>query len=317
MAKKMLADLSDGMMVQTLVYLKQKRLIPYKQKAGSFLTLTLADRSGSLEAKCFENAEEIFRRLAEGTVLSISGRASLYQGTLGLVLDKALLCESPVDFADFMPAYTGDVTALEARFATLLASITDPDLSRLLQAIFADPALRAQCHDAPAAKTMHGAYLHGLLEHVVQQAELAEAACRCYPQADRDMVMAGVLLHDIGKTVEFAWGLSIEYTKYGNLQGHTVIGDRLIFERGREVGVSEETALRLSHLILSHHGEMAFGAVVLPKTLEAVILHSVDNLEAKANHTIHMLESGDPGAEWSDYDRIEGRQWYRGTKGDG
>ena len=314
MPKTMLADLTDGMSVQTLVYLKQKRLIPYKQKIGAFLALTVADRSGNLEAKCFDNAEEIFQRLSEGTVLAISGRASLYQGTLGLVLDKAITSDAPVNFADFMPTYQGDVAELEARFAALLSSITDSGLARLLQAIFADPDMRAKYREAPAAKTMHGAYLHGLLEHVVRQAELAEAACSCYPQADRDLVMTGVLLHDIGKTVEFSWGISIEYTKYGNLQGHTVIGDRLIFERGREVGLDEETALRLSHLILSHHGELAFGAVVLPKTLEAVILHSVDNLEAKATHTIAMLENGDQSAAWSDYDRIEGRQWYRGDE---
>ena len=315
MPKTMLADLADGMPVQTQAYLKQKRLIPYKNKPGAFLVLTLADRSGSLEGKIFDNAEDFYGRLDEGKIVNIAGRASSYQGTLGLVLDSAGLWHGAVEMADFMPAYPGDVAALEAKLDALVASVTNADLSRLLRSIFTDPDIRAQYCQAPAAKGMHGAYLHGLLEHVVRQAELAEAACGCYPQIDRDMLIAGVLLHDIGKIVEFSWSLAIEYTKYGNLQGHSVIGDRLVYERGRELQISDETATRLSHLILSHHGQHEFGAPVLPKTLEAVILHSVDNLEAKATHCITMLENGDQGSEWSEYDRIESRCWYRGEAG--
>lgn len=312
MPKAMIADLTDGMAVQTQAYLKQKRVIPYKNKPGAFLTLTLADCSGSIEGKIFDNAEVIACQLTEGTIVNITGRASVYQNVLGLILDKVSSCDTPVEMADFMPCYQGDVAILVAKFDKLIDSLTDPDISLLIRSIFNDSETRAKFIDAPAAKAMHGAYLHGLLEHVVRQAELAEAACRCYPQAQRDMVIAGVLLHDIGKIVEFSWNMNIEYTKFGYLQGHALIGDRLIFDRGRELGISEETALRLSHLILSHHGEKEYGAIVLPQTLEAVILHGVDNLEAKATHCITMMQSGDATAAWSEYDRIEGRFWYRG-----
>lgn len=312
MTKAMIADLSDGMTVQTQAYLKQKRLIPYKNKPGAFLVLTLADCSGSIEGKIFDNAEVIACQLTEGTVINITGRASVYQSVLGLILDRAILCESPVDMTDFMPCYQGDVTALVAQFDALIDSLTDPDISLLIRSIFSDTDTRAKFINAPAAKAMHGAYLHGLLEHVVRQAALAEAACCCYPEAQRDMVIAGVLLHDIGKIVEFSWNMNIEYTKYGYLQGHALIGDRLVFDRGRELGIAEETALRLSHLILSHHGEKEFGAIVLPQTLEAVILHGVDNLEAKATHCIAIMNTGNTDAAWSEYDRIEGRFWYRG-----
>lgn len=312
MPKTMLADLGEGISVQTLAFLKQKRLIPYKNKPGAFLALTLVDRSGSIEAKVFDNAEEVAQSLREHEIISVAGRASSYQGTLGLVLERADPWDGPYDRHDFLPAYAGDVQELIIKLDTLVSSLTDPDLSRLVAAILTDPDIREKYLEAPAAKSMHGAYLHGLLEHVVRQAELAEAACRCYPQADRDMVITGVLLHDIGKIVEFTWDIGISYSKFGNLQGHAVIGDRLIFERGRELGIAEETALRLSHLLLSHHGEREFGAVVLPQTLEAVILHSVDNLEAKATHCITMMQNGDSADPWTEYDRIEGHYWYRG-----
>ncbi len=312
MPKQMLGDVANGAQVRTLVYLRQKRLIPYKNKSGSFLTLTLSDRTGSLEAKVFDDAEAIHESLADGQILSIAGRASVYQGTLGLVLDSVTPWDGPVNGADFMAAYAGDPHELEAKLDALIASLTDPELSRLVQNIFADPEIRTRYCEAPAAKRMHGAYLHGLLEHVVRQAELAECACRCYPQANRDLIITGVLLHDIGKTVEFSWGLSIDYTTIGRLQGHAIIGDRLLFDRGRELGISAETALRLSHLILSHHGTLEFGAVVLPQTLEAIILHGVDNLEAKAAHCLETLKNGNQAAAWTDYDNVEGHAWYRG-----
>ncbi|MHB9026452.1 MAG: 3'-5' exoribonuclease YhaM family protein [Armatimonadota bacterium] len=313
MAKTLLADVTDGLAVHTLAYLKQKKLVPYKNKTGSFLTLTLADRSGTLEGKIFDNAEEIAPRLPDNRIVSIDGRGSAYQGTLGMIIDKVVVWDGPVDKADFLPAYPGDVAALEAQLDALIASITTPDLTRLLRGIFDDPDVRARYVEAPAAKAMHGAYLHGLLEHVVRQAQLAETACRCYPQANRDLVIAGVLLHDIGKIDEFSWELTIDYTTRGRLLGHIVIGDRLVFERGREQGIGEELALQLRHLILSHHGQRDMGAVTLPQTLEAVILHSVDNLEAKAAHCQDMLRTGDAASMWSDFDRIEERFWYRGA----
>jgi len=316
MAKVMLGTLTEGMPVSTQAAVTQKKLLPFKNKSGSFLALTLADRSGTLDAKVFTNGEETAARIREGQIVAISGRAESYQGTLQLNLDLVEPYDGPVEKADFMPAYRGDVAALEAHLDRLVASITQPDLAQLLHAIFSDPDIRPRYCEAPAGKGVHGAYLHGLLEHVVRQAELAETACRCYPQAHRDLVIAGVLLHDIGKIDEYSWDLVIDITPRGRLLGHAVIGDLLIYERGRELGIDEDIATRLRHLVLSHHGTREFGAVVLPHTLEAVILHSVDNLEAKATHCIAMLNSGDPHAEWTEYDRVEGHMWYRGAVAD-
>jgi len=314
MPKTMLADFTEGMAVKTLACLVQKKLLPFKSKTGHFLALTLADRTCTLEAKVFNNGEEIDRRVREGGIVSIAGKAETYQGNLQLNLDSVEPWDGPVDKADFMPAYPGDVAALESKLDELIESLIQPDLSLLIRTIFSEPELRRRYCEAPAGKGMHGAYLHGLLEHVVRRAELAETACRCYPQADRDLVIAGVLLHDIGKIDEYSWELAIDITPRGRLLGHAVIGDLLVYERGRELGIDEETATRLRHLILSHHGTREFGAVVLPHTLEAVILHAVDNLEAKAAHCIDMLQTGNAVQPWSEYDRIEGHFWYRGME---
>jgi 3'-5' exoribonuclease len=313
MAKVMLADLSEGMSVNTLAYLKQMRLMPFKNKAGNYLRVLLADRSGTLGGKLWEGADEVASNLAEGTVVNVTGRVEKFGDTLEIKLDNLTPWTGATDPTDFLPAYAGDVDALAQKLDALLASFTNPELAGLLQAIFTDPEIRRKFCEAPAARGVHGAYLHGLLEHVVCQADLAEAACACYPRADRDLVLAGVLLHDVGKIEEFAWdGAGIEYSDIGSLHGHIIIGDRLVYEWARALGVDDELTTRLRHLILSHHGVPEFGAPVVPKTLEAVILHAVDNLEAKATHCIEMLTSGNPDAAWTEWDRIEGRTWYRG-----
>ncbi len=316
MAKQMLGELSEGQAVRTAAFVKSHKLLPFKNKPGVFLALTVSDRSGTVEAKAFTNAEEFAARAQDGTVVLLVGRCESYQGAVSLVLDSVETWAEPLDPADFVPAYAGDVAVLEAKLDALVASLTDPDLGALVRAIFSDPEIRPKYLQAPAAKGMHGAYLHGLLEHVVRQAELADAACRCYPQARRDLVIAGVLLHDIGKINEFSWSLGIDYTDLGRLEGHCVNGDRIVEHYARELGTDLHTALLLRHLILSHHGQAEFGAPVIPQILEAVILHAVDNLEAKATHCIEMLATGDPNRTWSDYDRIEGRFWYKGPAGE-
>lgn len=312
MPKTMLADITDGMTVRTLAYLKQKRLAPLRNKAGSFLTVTLTDRTGSINGKVWDDADAVAAPLKEGAVVSVVARAQVYQGTVELAIERIVPWGGPVDNRDFMPAYDGDADALIRRLDALVASLTDPELSAIVHAILDDPDIRPRYLEAPAAMQVHGAYLHGLLEHVVRQADLAEAACRCYPEANRDLVIAGVLLHDVGKVIEFTWGLGIEYSTPGRLLGHLVIGDQMICDRGRELGISDDTALRLRHLILSHHGVPEFGTVVLPQTLEAVILNHADMLEARATRCIAMLRAA-PDAEWTDYDRTEERRWYRGA----
>jgi len=314
LSKVMLGDLLEGMPVRTQAVCKSMKLLPFKNKPGNYLALTVSDRTASLEAKVFTNAEEQAARIAENSVVTIVGKCDAYQGNPQLVLDTVEPWLEPIDPADFLPTYPGDVAALEVQLDKWIASIQHPELSLLLHTIFADPDIRTRYCAAPAAKGMHSAYLHGLLEHVVRQAALADAACQCYPLADRDMVLAGVLLHDIGKINEFAWQLAIDYTDLGRLEGHCVNGDRLVDQFARELQIDQHLALRLRHLILSHHGQAEYGAPVLPQTLEAVILHAVDNLEAKATHCIEMLTSGDTSKAWTEYDRIESRYWYRGVK---
>jgi 3'-5' exoribonuclease len=314
MAKTMLGELSEGMAVQTLACARQLRLTPFKNKAGSFLRLMLSDRSGSMTAKLWEDGEAVAASIADGSVVKVTGRMESYQGSTEITLTGIAPWDGPVDPADFLPAYPGDVRALIAKFDALVNSIEDPEISLLLRSLFDDPEIRRKYCEAPAARGVHGAYLHGLLEHVVRQAELAETAARSYPQVDRDLLIAGVLLHDIGKIEEFDWEhLAIEYSTIGNLHGHIIIGDRLVYEWARGLQLSDELTLRLRHLILSHHGTGEFGAPVLPKMLEAVILHCVDNLEAKATHCIEMLRNGNTDNTWTEYDRLEGRVWYRGA----
>ncbi|MEI6521396.1 MAG: HD domain-containing protein [bacterium] len=313
MAKQMLAELTDGAAVSTLAVLKSKRKADYKNKVGTYLAVTLADNSGTIEAKMFDGGEDAFGRIFEGKLVEISGKAQKYNNSISILLDSIVEYDDEFNHDDFMPAYSGDYKILERELDQIIASVIDIDLKRLLKDIFSDENIRPAFCTAPAARGVHGAYIHGLLEHVVRLCRLADSVSTLYPQIDRDILLTGALLHDIGKIYEFSWSLSIEYTVLGSLHGHLVLGDRMLTDRCRQNDVPEDKAMKISHLILSHHGIPEYGTVVVPRTLEAMVLHHIDNMEAKITHCQEMLQTGLESSQWTEWDRVEGRQWYKGN----
>lgn len=314
MAKQMLAELSDGNIVSTLAVLKVKRKADFKNKAGTYLAVTLSDSSGTIEAKMFDGGDEAFAKITEGTLVEISGKAQKYNNSISILMDSIVSYDGEFEYDDFMPSYDGDYKELESELDNLISSINDSDLKRLLKDIFTDENIRPAFCNAPAARGVHGAYIHGLLEHVIRLCRLADSVSGLYPQIDRDMLLTGALLHDIGKIYEFSWSLSIDYTALGSLHGHLVLGDRMITDRCRQEGVPEEKAMMISHMILSHHGIPEYGTVVVPRTLEALVLHHIDNMEAKITHCQEMMKTGQNGSQWTEWDRVEGRQWYKGNE---
>ncbi len=313
MEKQMLAELADGNIVSMLAVLKVKRKADYKNKVGTYLAVTVADSSGSMEAKMFDGGEEAFGKIIEGKLVEVSGKAQKYNNSISILLDSISSYDGDFEYDDFMPSYDGDYKELECELDKIINSIADDDLKRLLKDVFNDENIRTDFCNAPAARGVHGAYIHGLLEHVVRLCRLAISVSGLYPKINRDMLVTGALLHDIGKIYEFSWDLSIDYTPLGSLHGHLVLGDRMITDRCRQEGVPEDKAMMISHMILSHHGIPEYGTVVVPRTLEAMVLHHIDNMEAKITHCQEMLKTGQDGSEWTEWDRVEGRQWYKGN----
>lgn len=297
--------------------LAQEAAYKISAKGSEYLELKLADASGDLKAflwdvRAIEGDMEAIRADA---FLWVKGSVTSYNGRLQLKLDKVrYAADAEVgDFARFFPVSARPVPEMLEELDGLLASVKDPWIGRLLSDLFvADAELRAAFAQAPAAKSMHHVCLGGLLEHTLSVAGMAERACGHYGNLNRDLVLAGVLLHDVGKTAELSYQRSFGYTDAGNLLGHIAMEAEWISRAaGRIPGFPEELRLQILHIVLSHHGRLEFGSPVLPKTPEALLVHYLDDLDGKLEVMFRAQRDETGGGAWSPFSRALERMIYR------
>lgn len=277
-------------------------------KDGShYLALTLGDRTGQMEARMWEldGAGDF----DAGDVVKLQGEVCRYNEKLQIKLRK-IRRATPGEFAlaDFVPQSERDISAMWTELESWVASFTDSDLQALLQAFLSDPAIAAALREAPAAKGLHHAWIGGLLEHILSLMGICDLVARHYPQVNRDLLLTGVFLHDIGKLRELSWGTSFDYTLEGQLLGHISIGLGMIDEKIAAMpNFPPAKRLLVQHLVLSHHGKYEYGSPKLPMTPEAIMLHYLDDLDAKmqtvrAEFTRNEA-AGRQGAEMTDWVR--------------
>ncbi|MFZ5564652.1 MAG: 3'-5' exoribonuclease YhaM family protein, partial [Thermodesulfobacteriota bacterium] len=288
-----------------------------KKDGNPFLRLVLSDRTGTIDAVLWDNVEPADAAVTEGMFVRATGSVSTYKGTPQLTLTGIDPVEtSQVNPADFLPVTTGDVNAMFRRLLALTRAMTSPDLRRLLERFWADDDfVENRFKRAPGAKMMHHAYLGGLLEHTVAVAELALVVADRYPgRLDRDMLLAGAILHDIGKTREFVYDTVIDYSDEGRLLNHMVLGIMMVEEKLAQVeDFSPERANLVKHMVASHHGTREFGAVEPPKTLEALVLNHIDEVDSKVAGIGAFMDSHDPRQKWTSYHRSMERYFYMGN----
>jgi len=264
-----------------LVLSKQQRTT---RAAKPYLSLILGDNSGQIDAKVWELADpRIAQDFSRGDAVKVRGSVSKFDGNLQLKIDQLKrLNAQEYDRADLLPATTYDIDELWAQLEAILASFTDPDLKRLVTAVLADGKIREAFCEAPAAKQLHHAFLGGLLEHVVSLLTLAVKVIPHYPILMRDLVLTGVILHDIGKIHELAWATGFEYTLEGTLLGHIQIGASMVEKTIDSLpGFPPRLKTLVLHTILSHHGKLEFGSPKLPMIPEALMLNFLDDMDAK------------------------------------
>jgi 3'-5' exoribonuclease len=277
------ADLADGQIVASLYLVREKEIRTSARTGKSWLELNLADRSGSIPAKMWDNFEAIAKTFERDDVVRVRGRVKLYNDRKELTLEQIVpAAEKDYELADFLPHTKYDVEGLCAELRAAIGGMKNPWLQKLLSGVVDDPEIAAKLKRAPAAMTMHHAYLGGLLEHTVSLIGLANAVCAHYPELDRDLLLAGVVLHDIGKLDELRYARGIEYSDEGRLLGHISMGAMLVREKCRAIeGFPAPLRVMVEHLILSHHGSHEFGSPSLPQFPEAVALHAIDDLDSK------------------------------------
>ena len=297
------------------IFLVRDKILGMAKNGKPYLTLKLMDRSGEVEGRIWDRVDEFAAQFERDDFIRVAGKASLYLGKMQLVVqDVTRLDDGAVDLADFLPVATRPAAAMVADLKERVESLIDPHLRALLQAFLDDQAFLAAYSRAPAAKAMHHVYLGGLLEHSLAVASLADDICQRYPGLNRDLLVAGALLHDVGKISELRYARSFEYTDVGKLLGHIVIGVELIEEKLRTLpSFPMELAILLKHLLLSHHGQYEFGSPKRPKTLEAVILNFIDDLDSKINGVrTHLDKEPDSESAWTQYHRLYDRYFFKG-----
>jgi 3'-5' exoribonuclease len=278
-----LANFDEGKLFDGyfLVLLKQQRTTKNNKP---YLNLILGDKTRQLEARIWEISDpRIARDFERGDIVKARGSASRFDDRLQMKVDQLRKAHAnEVDKADMLPSTTYDVGALWSQLLSFVDSFTDPDLKLLLATMLADPAIAQAYREAPAAKQLHHAWLGGLLEHVVSLLTLADRVVPSYPLLHRDLLLTGVILHDIGKVRELAWDIGFEYTIEGTLLGHIQMGIELT-EQTIETLPNFPPKLKtlVLHMILSHHGKLEFGSPKLPMIPEALVLNFLDDLDAK------------------------------------
>lgn len=278
--------------VITGLFLVQHKDVRQKKSGEPYLSMMLADRTGELDAKMWDNAAESLDAFERDDFVRVKGLYQIFQNRPQLTVHKiAAVADSEVDFADYFPASARDRDEMFAELRTWIESIANPYLRALLETIFADEEIALAYRTAPAAKSVHHAWLGGLIEHVLSLCHLAKFTAAHYKDIDVDLLLAGVILHDIGKIRELSYARGFSYSTEGQLLGHIVIGMQMIHEKLRQVP-DFPAPLRdlLIHMILSHHGEMEFGSPKVPMFAEAMLLHHLDNLDSKMECVRGLIE---------------------------
>ena len=272
-----------------LVHLKDVR---QKKSGDPYLSLTLADKTGELDAKMWDNAAEVLDTFDRDDFIKVKGLVQVFQNRLQLTIHKLQrLADSDVEFADFFPASKRDPAVMEAELLAVIAGIGNAHLKALLESIFGDETIMAAVRIAPAAKSIHHAFLSGLIEHVLSMAQIARFTAHHYSDIDADLLMTGVLLHDIGKISELVYARTFGYSDEGQLIGHIVMGVKMLDEKARAIpGFPPKLLTLVEHLVLSHHGTLEYGSPKVPLLPEALLLHHIDNLDSKMEAMRQTLE---------------------------
>lgn len=318
MKEQFVRDLKEGHKVLSFFLVKHKQLEYFRDRTkGQFLTLSLGDKTGQILARVWEKAPELAETFEEGDVVKVLGEAEEYLGRLQVIVDKLRpATEDEYDLEDFLPHTERDIEEMLATVRETITSAENPYLRALLDRFFTDEEFVAAFSRAPAARRIHHAYLGGLLEHVVEVVVLCQTVLTLYPQINRDPLMTGALLHDVGKTKEFTYEGDMDYSDEGRLLGHVVLSERMITERMAEIpDFPPELALRLRHLVVSHHGRYEWGSPRRPKTLEACALHYIENLDAQVNRFAQIIAARrDKTKPWTEYDTLLKRYLYAGQE---
>jgi 3'-5' exoribonuclease len=302
--------------VITSTFVVVSKQVKPKKTGEPYLALILGDRTGQLDAKMWDNVEDAIDAFEQDDFVKVKGLLNKYKNRFQITIHKLRrLGDSEVDFSDYLPKTTKDIGELWQTLATFIASFRNPHLKSLVEAFMSDPDIAEAYRNAPAAKTLHHAYIGGLLDHVVSLFRSCDLMCQNYPQVNRDLLLTGAFLHDIGKIHELTYNRSFSYTTRGQLLGHMIIElEMLQAKLAQFPDFPPELKILIEHLIISHHGEYEFGSPKLPMFPEALMLHYLDNLDSKMESMRAHFERDASEGPWTGYNSSLSRPLLNSAK---
>ncbi|MDO0822388.1 3'-5' exoribonuclease YhaM family protein [Desulfosporosinus nitroreducens] len=298
----MLSDCKAGERFEGILLVNEWKEVPFRQKPGAYLSMTCQDRSGMIQGKMWNYDPQVLVWLKDQDIFRVKGVASEYRGTIDLTIEAIqIVSKENVDLSDLLPSSPFTADELEKRLAVLIEKIIQPEFKMLMEMILGHPEWGKAYRKAPAAMKIHQAYLRGLWEHSVRVAELAEGIAKHYPGINRDLVVTGALLHDIGKIGEYSYDRGVKFTTEGRLLGHIIIGIELLTEEIAKIpSFSREQRSKLLHIITSHHGKYEWQSPKRPKLMEALVIHYADAMDAEL-YQFEQAKENHPQDEWSPY----------------
>ena len=315
--KDFYASALEANQLVTTTFLVKVKEVRSKKSGEPYLSLILGDKSGNLDAKMWENVEAVESTFSKDDFVKIKGLVQVYRNKKQLTIHRLRRCEeTEVEFGDYFPKTSKNIDSMFSELYDLAKSVENSYLNQLLVNLLNDSEFAVKFKEAPAAKSLHHAWLGGLLEHTLSLCKLCKITAQHYPEVNLDLLMTGAIIHDIGKIEELEYNRNFNYSTKGQLLGHMIIELDLVNQKISEI---EEFPLQLKtliqHLIVSHHGEYEFGSPKLPMFPEALLLHCLDNLDSKLASMLALIGNDDGIDEnWTPYNPMFGRPLFKSSQ---
>ena len=313
MAHRFISDLKEGEVVES-VYLVREKSFDTTKNGNSYIALELSDKTGMVDCRKWDALKSLFDSFVVDDFVKVRAKVEFYKNYPQLKIDSIeKTSDKSVDISLYMPVSDKNRDKMFKDFLSEMESVKNPYLKALIHNIFSDKDMSEKFRTAPAASDFHHPYIGGLIEHTLACVELAKLIASKYKDINLDLLLCGTALHDIGKIEELSYKRSFYYTDKGRLIGHIVLGANIVSAAIDNIpGFPEELKNLILHIILSHHGEHEWGSPKRPMCFEAIILHHIDNLDAKINGFRHFVKTyNDPDSSWTKHSKMFGEFLYK------
>jgi len=316
MGHKFIKEIAPGETIND-VYMIREPILRSTTRGDLYIAMYICDRSGQLNGRMWQATEAVYNSLPKPGFVHINGRSEMYQSNLQIVVNNiSVVDSSEVDIEDFLARTAKDVGKIFGEVKEIVGGIKHKQLKALVDEFLADEELMDKFCKAPAAMKLHHNYLGGLLEHTHNMLCVAEAVFGFYPEVNRDLVLAGIFVHDMGKTDELCYDMAFSYTDSGQLIGHiskgfVMLGEKAESLKSKGVEIDDVILDSLGHIIVSHHGQYEFGSPKLPATPEAFMVNYIDDLDAKIGQVRGVIENEPGDSDWTGWQNSLGTRLYK------